>query len=336
MAEPEPGQLAIETHELSKRFGSFTAVRDVCLAVARGDIFGFLGPNGAGKTTTMRMLLGLLQPSAGRVLVLGYDMSSQAERVRQRLGYVSQRFGLYSDLSVEENMAFYARVYGVPREAFATRCQRVLEATGLAEVGGVPARALPGGYRQRLALACATLHEPLVLFLDEPTAGVDPISRQVLWDFLRQLADEGRTVFVTTHYMDEAENCRHLAIIDQGRIVLCGSPAGIRGTLAGQVIEVQCDRPEDGLALLLAARGRGQLPVMDLSHSAGAIRLVGGADGQWPTLAEQILLAGGVSVRAVQPGEPTLEDAFLLAVGGLPAGSQASDWRLLERLELRQ
>ncbi len=309
------GEWAIAADRLSKRFGSFAAVQDVELAIPHGDIFGFLGPNGAGKTTTMRLLLGLLRPTAGRALVLGVDMTRQAERVRHRLGYVSQRFGLYGDLSVSENMAFYARVYGVAEEDYEQRRRWVLDRMGLAGREEVLARQLPGGYRQRLALACAVLHQPEVLFLDEPTAGVDPISRQALWEFFRTLAAEGRTVFVTTHTMEEAENCRHLAVMDAGRLVLTGSPGEIREAVTGRVIEIECDRPEAGLAVLVAAQRARSLVTMDIAYASGRIRLLGGPEGDWPAQAREQLAAAGVHVRSLEVADPTLEDAFLLAVG---------------------
>lgn len=226
-------QVAVEVQALVKRFGSFTAVDGVSFRVARGEIFGLLGPNGAGKTTVIRILCGLLRPSAGRALVDGLDVSLTPEAVRRRIGYMSQKFSLYDDLTVEENIRFFAGVYGVAGSRLAARERYALEMAGLADRRESLTRLLPGGFKQRLALGCAILHEPPILFLDEPTSGVDPIARRAFWDLIRELAAAGRTVFVTTHYMDEAENCHRLALMHRGRIVALDAPGDLKSTLAG-------------------------------------------------------------------------------------------------------
>jgi len=240
---------AIETVELTKRFDSFTAVDRVSFTVRRGEIFGFLGPNGAGKTTTIRMLLGLIIPTAGRASVLGFDIISQVDEIQQRIGYMSQRFSLYDDLTVAENLNFFGGAYSVRGARLAARKEAILEMAGLQEREGELAGNLSGGWRQRLALGCAILHEPEMIFLDEPTAGVDPISRREFWDLLYTLSDEGRTIFVTTHYMDEAEHCHRLAFIQRGRLAAIGSPADQSGKDA---------RPGDGDRLRRAGGRHGR------------------------------------------------------------------------------
>ncbi|MGE5139231.1 MAG: ABC transporter ATP-binding protein, partial [Rudaea sp.] len=218
-------QPAIVAHDLTRRFGKFVAVNKISFEVARGEIFGFLGPNGSGKTTTIRMLLGLLHPTSGSASVLGYDVVHHTDRLRRSVGYVSQRFSLYPDLSVIENINFYGRAYEVWGERLKQRRAAVLELTDLQGMERQLTANLAGGFKQKLALATAILHEPRLLFLDEPTAGVDPVSRRDFWRLLYTLAAQGTTVFVTTHYMDEAEQCHRLAFIHDGRIVALGTPS---------------------------------------------------------------------------------------------------------------
>ncbi len=222
---------------LTKLFDSFVAVDHVTFSVRRGEIFGFLGPNGAGKTTTIRMLLGLLKPTSGTAAVLGFDIVRQTHEVKKRIGYMSQRFSLYDDLTVDENLNFYGRTYGVRGRRLQARKEFVLQMAGLNGREAELTRNLAGGWKQRLALGAAIIHEPEMLFLDEPTAGVDPISRRSFWHLLYDLAEEGTTIMVTTHYMDEAEHCQNLAFIQGGRIVAQGSPAVIKDTkMRGQVL----------------------------------------------------------------------------------------------------
>jgi ABC-2 type transport system ATP-binding protein len=224
----EGGKPAVSLNKLTKRFGDFTAVDAISLSVPRGQIFGFLGPNGAGKSTTIRMLCGILTPTAGSGIVAAFDIASQPELIKENIGYMSQRFSLYEDLTVEENIAFYGGVYRLTAEKLKERTAWVVEMAGLAERRKSKAGELSGGWKQRLALGCAILHEPPIVFLDEPTSGVDPLSRRRFWDLIRRMAAEDVTVFVTTHYMDEAEYCDRLALIYQGKMVAMGTPAELK------------------------------------------------------------------------------------------------------------
>jgi ABC-2 type transport system ATP-binding protein len=228
---------AIETHELTRRFGTRTAVDRLTLAIAPGEVFGLLGPNGSGKTTTIRMLCGLLEPSAGWALVAGIDVATAPEQIKTRIGYMSQRFGLYEDLTAAENLAFYAGIYGLRGTARTTRLDAVIDFIGLRDRLGQLVAELSGGWKQRLALACSLLHEPPVLFLDEPTAGVDPAARRSFWGAIHDLANRGTTVVVTTHYMDEAERCARLAMLSGGRLIAVGSPQEVAQQVGGQTLE---------------------------------------------------------------------------------------------------
>ena len=231
---------AVSVHDLEKRFGAFTAVNKISFSVKRGEIFGFLGPNGSGKSTTIRMLCGILTPTSGRGQVAGHDIFKEPEEIKKSIGYMSQKFSLYEDLSPYENIRFYLGVYSVPQGEWKERMEWILDMTRLQEVKNRRTRELPQGWRQRLALGCALLHRPEILFLDEPTSGVDPITRQHFWDFIRQLAGEGTTAFVTTHYMDEARNCERIVMINEGVIVASGSPS--------EIIHAVCpDRPDADL-----------------------------------------------------------------------------------------
>jgi ABC-2 type transport system ATP-binding protein len=222
-----PSEPAVVVENLVKRFGDFAAVDGISLQVGRGEIFGFLGPNGAGKSTAIRILCGLLRPTAGRATVGGFDVAAQPEEVRQRIGYMSQKFSLYDDLTVEENLDFYGGIYGVPEERRREREDYVLRLAGLEDRRRALTGQLAGGWKQRLALGCAILHEPPILFLDEPTSGVDPLARRDFWDLIYELSEKGRTVFVTTHYMDEAEYCHRLALMYKGRIIAMDTPAAL-------------------------------------------------------------------------------------------------------------
>ena len=301
---------AVIVTALSKQFDSFTAVDGISFTVGRGDIFGFLGPNGSGKTTTIRILLGLLAPTAGQAQVLGYDVVRGAEAIRRHAGYMSQRFSLYGDLTVMENLDFYGRTYGVGHRRLAERKAFALDTVGLRGREDVLTRDLPGGWKQRLALSAAILHEPEILFLDEPTAGVDPVSRRHFWELLYRLAAGGTTIFVTTHYMDEAEHCQHLAFIHRGHIVAQGTPAEIKaGQMQGEVLEIRCDKPGVALPALRA------LSAFDEVALYGA-RLHAVAPGAG-TLIPQVqasLAAAGVKVEAVTVIPPSLEDVFVARI----------------------
>src|SRR5690242_19401307 len=227
---------AVRIENLVKRFGDFVAVDNVSIDVARGEIFGFLGPNGAGKSTTIRILCGLLAPTSGRATVGGFDVATQSEEVRQNIGYMSQKFSLYDDLTVEENIEFFTGIYGVPPDRRAERTAYVLRMAGLDSRRTEMTRLLSGGWKQRLALGCAILHEPPILFLDEPTSGVDPIARRDFWDLIHELSAAGHTVFVSTHYMDEAEYCHRLALMHRGRIIALGPPQALKEQLGAHTL----------------------------------------------------------------------------------------------------
>src|SRR5450755_2805444 len=225
MTAPKP---AVEIRSLTKRFGDFVAVDHVTLTVPQGEIFGFLGPNGAGKSTTIRILCGLLDPSEGDATVAGFDVRTQSEDIKQHIGYMSQKFSLYDDLTVEENIDFFSGIYGVARSRREERKNYVLRMAGIEQRRKSLTRLLSGGWKQRLALGCAILHEPPVLFLDEPTSGVDPIARRTFWDLIYQLSAAGNTIFVSTHYMDEAEYCHRLALMDRGKVIALGTPEELK------------------------------------------------------------------------------------------------------------
>ncbi len=303
-------QPAVEAVELTKQFDSFTAVDRVSFTVRRGEIFGFLGPNGAGKTTTIRMLLGLIIPTAGRATVLGFDIIHQVGEIQQRIGYMSQRFSLYDDLTVAENLNFFGGTYGVRGERLQQRKAYVLAMAGLHGRENELAGNLSGGWRQRLALGCAILHEPEMIFLDEPTAGVDPISRREFWELLYALSDEGRTIFVTTHYMDEAEHCHRLAFIQRGRLVALGSPEEIKlEKMRGQVMEIDCAAPEVAMGLL---RETGLFD--EVSLYGALIHVVAeGAEAHRPQV-KAVLQQAGIVIRSIEIIAPSLEDVFIEAV----------------------
>ncbi len=303
---------AVQVVDLTKRFGDFTAVDQVSFAVDRGTIFGFLGPNGAGKTTTIRMLLGLLKPTSGEATVLGFDIVRQTAEVKKRIGYMSQRFSLYDDLTVNENLNFYGRTYGVRGKRLRARKDFVLHMAGLEGREKELTRNLSGGWKQRLALGTAIIHEPEMLFLDEPTAGVDPISRRAFWDLLYELAEGGTTIMVTTHYMDEAEHCQSLAFIQHGRIVASGSPAGIKETqMRGQVLEIDCDNPGQAIHAL---REMGIFEEVAL-YGALIHAVTGDAQILMPQI-EDKLRGAGVQVRTMEVIAPSLEDVFISSVRG--------------------
>ena len=300
--------LSLSVENLTKQFDHFTAVDHVSFAIRRGEIFGLLGPNGAGKTTTIRVLLGLLVPTSGDVNVLGYDVARQPEEIRARVGYVSQKFALYPDLTAAENFDFYAGVYGLPRHHVNARRAELFQVVGLAGQEKRRATNLAGGSRQRLAFACALPHQPQFLFLDEPTAGVDPTSRRGLWDLVFALAEKGTSILVTTHYMDEAENCHRLAFIYQGRIIAEGAPSAMveQTTFGAQVIEIDCAPLETAL------------PMLRESHLFDEVALYGstihamGADAVGRISQVRALLqTNGVTVTRVETIAPSLEDVFI-------------------------
>ena len=319
------GGLAVEVRELSMRFGTFTAVDRVSFAVRRGEIFGFLGPNGSGKTTTIKMLCGLLAPSAGRASVAGVELGTDARAHRTRIGYMSQRFSLYDDMTVGENLDFFAGVYQVPRAKLAARRDWALQLAGLAGDEARLTRALSGGLKQRLALACAVLHEPQVLFLDEPTAGVDPLSRRRFWELIGDLAARGVTVFVTTHYMDEAEHCHTLGLLYNGRLIALGSPQELRnGMRAGEMLELECDQPIPALALF------GDAPGVQASFFGDRLHLlVDDAAAARPRLLARLEQAGH-QVRRIETVPLGIEDVFIAFIQMEQARIEAIDVRRRE------
>ncbi len=298
---------SLSVEHLTKRFDHFTAVDDVSFNVYRGQIFGLLGPNGAGKTTTIRILLGLLAPSAGQASVLGYDVVKQAEEIRARVGYVSQKFSLYSDLTVAENFNFYGGVYGVPSKTLRERRGELLQTVGLAGEENARVSNLAGGSRQRLALACALSHEPQFLFLDEPTAGVDPLSRRVLWDLVYALAERGTSILVTTHYMDEAENCHRLAFVYQGRLVAEGTPLELKEKqLHAQVIEIDCTPLDTALAQLRESKLFDEVALY-----GSTLHALSPDAAEKVAPARALLQARGVTVNSAEAIMPSLEDVFI-------------------------
>lgn len=298
---------ALVIDQLTKQFERFTAVDHISLEMQRGEIFGLLGPNGAGKTTTIRILLGLLLPTSGRATVLGLDAVKDAEKIRQRSGYVSQKFALYPDLTAAENFDFYAHVYGVRGARLTERRRALLEQVGLAGAEKQRVAALAGGSRQRLALACALAHEPEFLFLDEPTAGVDALSRRALWNLAYDLAERGTSILVTTHYMDEAENCNRIAFLYQGKIVAEGAPFEIKHAQGrAQVVEVACEPLDLALNALRDAQWFDEVAL----YGSNLHLLAPDAAARIETV-KQLLAAKQIHVQRVEQIEPSLEDAFI-------------------------
>ncbi|HEX5550210.1 MAG TPA: ABC transporter ATP-binding protein [Nitrospira sp.] len=293
--------------DLVKHFRDFVAVDRISLEARRGEVVGFLGPNGAGKSTTIRMLCGLLRPTAGQALVAGYDVAREPERVRERIGYMSQKFSLYNDLRVIENIRFFASMYDVTASVLKERESWVLDMAGLSGRESTLTGSLPSGWKQRLALGCAVLHRPPILFLDEPTSGVDPISRRQFWELIHSMAADGVTVLVTTHYMDEAEYCNRLVLIFQGRIVESGSPTELKQrAMKGELLLVECEPL--GLALDLLQHTPD---VTDAAVFGNALHVVVPETGAMIPRLRARLSQNGVTVMKMEPVRPTLEDVFV-------------------------
>jgi ABC-2 type transport system ATP-binding protein len=299
---------AVEVEGLSKHFGSFTAVDQVSFHIPKGEIFGLLGPNGAGKTTTIRMLCGLLLPNAGRAAVVGYDVTRKPEEVKRRIGYMSQKFSLYNDLTALENLNFYAEIYGIPRSQHKQRIDELLEISDLKDHQRTLTASLSGAWRQRLALACAIVHNPPMLFLDEATAGVDPVSRRNFWDLIYTLAGEGVSVLATTHYMDEADYCNTIGMMYQGKLVALGSPDEIKEDLPGVLVQVDCDRPGEAVETL------EQQPYVQHTSVHGAQIHVTVKDERQLRSIDDSLTKAGFKVESVEVILPSLEDAFISMV----------------------
>ena len=302
--------ISVEMHDLVKKFGSFVAVDHVSLAVEKGEIFGFLGPNGAGKSTAIRMLCGLLTPTSGSASVNGFDVATLPEEIRRTIGYMSQKFSLYDDLTVEENIDFFTGMYGVPREKRAAREQHVLEMANLTDRRNALTRTLSGGWKQRLALGCAILHDPPVLFLDEPTSGVDPLARAAFWNLIRDLAATGHTIFVSTHYMDEAEYCNRLALMYRGKVIALGTPAELKaGLTEHSLLNLDASEPLETMRALEGLEG-----VRDVAVFGGGLHVT--VDDVEATTARvrERLTARGIAVRKLDRIEPSMEDVFVALI----------------------
>ncbi len=298
---------AVVVKDLVKRFGGFAAVNGVSFEVRKGEIFGFLGPNGAGKSTTIRMLCGILAPTSGAGTVAGFDIFREAETIKAHIGYMSQKFSLYEDLTVEENVDFYSGIYRIPRERKQERKDWAIAMAGLEDQRRSRTAVLSGGWKQRLALGCAILHSPPILFLDEPTSGVDPISRRQFWDLIYELSSQGVTVFVTTHYMDEAEYCDRLGLIYRGELIALGTPEALKHEFMQEdVLEVLCDRPQDAIGEI------EKLPEVGEAALFGRGLHVVAPDGNAAAAAIRDLAARrGWAVERVEPILPSLEDVFV-------------------------
>jgi ABC-2 type transport system ATP-binding protein len=298
---------SVVVENLTKRFGTFTAVDGIAFQARRGEIFGFLGPNGAGKSTTIRILCGLLLPTSGRARVAGVDVTREPEAVRQQIGYMSQKFSLYNDLTVIENLRFFAGLYSVPGKVLPERLTWTLRMAGIEGREQALTRTLAVGWKQRLALGCAVLHRPPIVFLDEPTSGVDPVSRRHFWELIQQMVSEGITVFVTTHYMDEAEYCNRLVLIDRGRIVAMGTPAELKTrSLKGQLLLVECEPLGPGLEALSQAQC-----VLDAAVFGSSLHAtVADAQAALPGI-RAALAARGLKVGKLEQIQPSLEDVFV-------------------------
>ena len=311
--------------DLTKEFGDFVAVSNVSFEVGSGEIFGFLGPNGSGKTTTIRMMLGLLKPSAGRVSVLGRDVSEETNQIRQKVGYMSQHFSLYNDLTVIQNLQFYGMAYGLSNEELKYEINKAVHVSGLEGHENTQTKNLSGGWRQRLALSAAIIHKPLILFLDEPTAGVDPVSRRAFWNLLYEQAASGVTIFVTTHYMDEAEHCQRLAFIRQGKIIALGSPKQIKNEiLPGLVLEIAPSDPERAVELLIAAQQSGRLNIEDIELFGPFIHVIASELVVQQPLITHELTQSGIDPGAMALIEPSLEDVFIASMRS-PSTEKESD-----------
>ncbi len=307
---------AVTVRELRKVFGTFVAVDDVSFDVSEGEVFGFLGPNGAGKTTTIKMLTGLVLPSGGKGSVAGLDIMKDTERIKTQIGYMSQLFSLYANLTVEENIALFAGLYGVDRSRRGARRDWVLEMAGLTEMRGRMTGELSLGWKQRLALGCAVLHEPPILFLDEPTSGVDPISRRHFWDLIYSFAEKGTTVFVTTHYMEEAEYCNRLALMNRGRLIALDTPQALRAGLSEPLLEL---RTSDSAA---AVEAMENVPwVIEAGMFGRTVHAIVRDEREARAGIPDLLAARGVAVMGIETIPPSLEDVFISMVhheGGAP------------------
>ena len=307
---------AVSADRLTRVFGDFVAVDQVSFEVRKGEVFGFLGPNGAGKTTTIKMLAGLLLPSSGRGMVAGFDLFTETEEIKRSIGYMSQMFSLYNDLSVEENISFFSGLYSVPRTRRAERRDWALQMAGLTEQRSRLTGELPLGFKQRLALGCAVLHEPPILFLDEPTSGVDPISRRNFWALIYSLTERGTTVFVTTHYMEEAEYCHRLALMNRGRLIALDTPARLHETMSSPLLELWTNDSPRAVKVLKGAPG-----IIEVGMFGRAVHVTVPEAERAKEDIPHRLRAAGIEVLHIEHIPPSLEDVFISLVhteGGAP------------------
>ncbi len=307
------GSVAIRARSLTRTFGAFTAVDDVSFDVAEGEIFGFLGPNGAGKTTTIKMLIGLLRPTSGSAMVAGLDVTTPGNALRKRIGYMSQKFSLYPDLTVGENIELFAGLYGVTGERYEERRSWVLRMADLEERTDRLTAELPLGWKQRLALGCAVLHEPAILLLDEPTSGVDPLARRRFWDLIDALSAGGTTILVSTHYMEEAEYCHRLALMNRGRLIALDTPARLREALDHPIYEVKVEAPARAVDALSGAAGVMEAAMFGRSLHVMTAAGVGGVEGG-DAVVRARLSEAGLEPESVEAVAPSLEDVFVALV----------------------
>ena len=304
---------AIRADGLTRRFNGVTVVDNLSLRVAPGELFGLIGPDGAGKTTILRMLAGIMDPSAGDAWVLSRHTGREAEAIKADIGYMSQRFGLYPDLTVQENLDFYADIYQVPRHGRDARIDRLLAFSNLAPFRKRQAGRLSGGMRQKLGLACALVHTPRLLFLDEPTNGVDPVSRRDFWRILHHLLKEGVTIFVTTAYLDEADRCHRVGLLHQGRLIACDTPARLRALMPGTLLEIRTGQARAAARLL-----RERLPAAQVGQFGDRVHLVSMTPEAAGAIARATLQEAGLELSSLRPVEPSLEDIFIAVLGSSP------------------
>lgn len=303
---------SITVKELTKRFGSFTAVDHISFSVKKAEIFGFLGPNGAGKSTTIKMLCGILTPTSGEGTVAGFNIMKASEKIKKHIGYMSQKFSLYPDITAEENMDFFGGVYGVSRRERKRRKDEICHLVGLERRRNELTSHLTGGWRQRLALACALIHNPPVLFLDEPTSGVDPISRRDFWDIIQNLARSGITVLVTTHYMEEAEYCQRLALISSGRLIAHGTPRELKESFSHKIFYLECNDLIKALNILA-----GEPAFIETSLWSSGLHIVVSASENPENIIKAVLQKEGITISTLRPASVSLEDVFVYKVGDI-------------------
>ncbi len=300
--------IAVKVRELTKKFGDFVAVDNINLSIKKGEIFGFLGPNGAGKSTTMKMLCGLLLPSGGSGSVGGFDIMKESEEIKKNIGYMSQKFSLYDDLTIAENINFFSGIYGVDKTRKRARMEWVLEMAGLQDRRNALTKVLPGGFKQRLALGCAILHEPPMLFLDEPTSGVDPISRRNFWNLIYEMSNAGTTIFVTTHYMDEADYCNRLALIYRGRIIAEGTPNELKQKyMTRYVLEIEVDKVVEAMEIIYR-NGIETAIFGSLLHAT-----VDNIEKAVPKI-KKLLEESNITLNRIERIMPSLEDVFVTLI----------------------